>query len=63
MCHGGTIRGALSYFGLAPPGLFHFDTLGLCSVSLLRLAPGGTGATLALFDECATIPRSRFTSR
>ena len=59
--HGGTIRGALSYFGIAPPGLFHFDTLGLCSVSVLRLAPGAGGATLPLFDECATIPRSRFT--
>lgn len=63
VCHGGTIRGALSYFGVGPPGLFHFDTLGLCSVSVLRLAPGPTGATLARFDECATIPQSRFTIR
>jgi broad specificity phosphatase PhoE len=63
VCHGGTIRGILSYFGVAPPGLFHFDTLGLCSVSVLRLAAGEGRGVLALFDECAAIPRSRFTSR
>ena len=57
--HGGTIRATLTYFGVPPPRLYHMDAVGLCSVSILHLPEGGSGPTVACFDDCATIPHSR----
>ena len=61
--HGGAIRATLAYFGVDPPSLYHFDAIGLCSVSILHLLPQGAGATLTRFDDCATIPHSRLSGR